>query len=148
MASRIAGHALRRTHLLCASAAAIAATGAGTFVLRPPALCETSSPASQAACRRPTSSRRFVVPASDDGGHSPSSVLEPPDSDLEWMFRPDQTGSIALHQVNANSEIEDRAVVQPIHTITGATFTLAAVIDGHGGWQVGRDSMSCAIDPV
>lgn len=59
-----------------------------------------------------------------------------PSADITWATRPEQADRMAILQVNANPVLEDRAVIQELHTVANGTLLFGAVIDGHGGWQV------------
>lgn len=62
-------------------------------------------------------------------------------ADIAWASEPEQADKMAVVQVNGNPVLEDRAIVQQLHTRSNGTLLFAAVIDGHGGWQVGKRSL-------
>lgn len=61
------------------------------------------------------------------------------DVDPSWALNPKQLKKMAIAQINANEQLEDRSVLQPLHTISNGELLLAGVMDGHGGWQVGMN---------
>lgn len=69
------------------------------------------------------------------------------DADLLWALRPEQKSRMGVVQINANEQLEDRAVLQEIHTLNNGPLLLAGVMDGHGGWQVGQKIDTALILP-
>lgn len=72
----------------------------------------------------------------DDEDEAAFGKLE--DADLMWSLQHPQAGRMAIAQINGNVELEDRAVLQRIHTVSNGELLLAGVMDGHGGWQIGE----------
>lgn len=60
------------------------------------------------------------------------------DADPLWALEQKQAERMAIAQINANEQLEDRAILQELHTLNNGTLLLAGVMDGHGGWQVGK----------
>lgn len=53
------------------------------------------------------------------------------------ILSPEKYGErFATRQINANPCLEDRVIIAQIHTPSNGVILCAAVIDGHGGWQV------------
>lgn len=72
----------------------------------------------------------------EEGDCNADSELE--DVDPSWALSHNQINYMAIAHINANEQLEDRGVLQQLHTLNNGNLILAGVMDGHGGWQVGE----------
>jgi hypothetical protein len=59
------------------------------------------------------------------------------DTDITWASQEFQKNKLGIKQIQANTTLEDRAFIVSIPSAKNGSLLCAAVIDGHGGWQVG-----------